>query len=239
VPDQREARIAGVCYLLVIAGGVFAALFVREALFVPGDAVATATAIAGHETLWRWGIALHAMYLLAGAAVNVIVYRLFRAVHATLALLALVLAMTAVAVEALLMTTLHAPLVLLGEGAALAAFDDAQRHALAYLAVRLFHIGWGFGLLMFAGFCVIIGGLILRSALVPRPIGALMVAAGAGYFVNSLAGVLSPSLAMSLLPWVLLPAFFGELSLALWLAAKGVRPSVPGGAPAPATPVVR
>jgi hypothetical protein len=64
----RLARIAGICYLAVIAGGVFAALFVREPLFTTGDAAATASAIAAHETLWRWGIAVHLLYLLPGAA---------------------------------------------------------------------------------------------------------------------------------------------------------------------------
>jgi hypothetical protein len=54
-------------------------------------------------------------------------------------------------------------------------------------------------------------------------LGVLMIAAGASYFVSSLAGVLSPPFADALLPWILLPPFAGELSLALWLAVKGVR----------------
>jgi hypothetical protein len=83
----RQARIAGFCYLLVIAGGVFAALFVRGALFAPGDVASTASAITANEALWRWGIAVHLLYLLPGAAVGVILYRLFKPVHATLALL--------------------------------------------------------------------------------------------------------------------------------------------------------
>ena len=49
------ARIAGLCYLMVIAGGLYAEVFVRASLLVPGDAAATARAIAANETLWRWG----------------------------------------------------------------------------------------------------------------------------------------------------------------------------------------
>jgi hypothetical protein len=71
------------------------------------------------------------------------------------------------------------------------------------------------------------GLLILRSRLIPRVIGALMIAAGASYFVNSLAGILSPRLSEGLLPWILLPCFVGELSLALWLAVKGVKAADP------------
>lgn len=35
--------------------------------------------------------------------------------------------------------------------------------------------------------------------------------------------ILSPALSNSLFPWVLLPCFLGELSLALWLVVKGVK----------------
>jgi hypothetical protein len=74
---------------------------------------------------------------------------------------------------------------------------------------------------------VLIGALILRSRLVPHVIGALMIAAGACYAVNTLALILSPDLSDQLVPWILLPPFLGELSLALWLVAKGVQVRVP------------
>jgi hypothetical protein len=219
----RQARIAGVCYLVVIIGGVFAALFVRERLFVSGDATATARSIAASESLWRWGIAVHAVYLFPGAAFGVILYRLFKPVHATLALLALVFALAPVAIEALLLTGLFVPLAMMGEPAPFSALDEGQRHALGYLGVRLFLTGWGFSLLLFSGFCTLIGLLILRSRLVPRVIGALMIAAGGGYFLNSLSAILSPALNAALLPGILLPSFVGEFSLALWLTIKGVK----------------
>lgn len=218
----REARIAGLCYLLVIAGGVFAALFVREALFVPGDAAATARSIAANESLWRWGIAVHGMYLFLGATFGVILYRLFRPVHSTIALLALVFAVAPVAIEALLLAALHVPLAMSGEGTAYNALDEGQRQALGYLAVRVFLTGWSFSLLLFSGFCTLMGVLILGSKLIPRVIGALMLAAGISYFLNSLSAILSPQFHAALLPGILLPPFIGELSLALWLTIKGV-----------------
>jgi hypothetical protein len=56
-----------------------------------------------------------------------------------------------------------------------------------------------------------------------------MVVAGACYAVNTLALVLSPALSERLLPAILLQRFVGELSLALWLLVKGVRPRAPHG----------
>jgi len=219
----REARIAGVCYFVVIAGGVFAALFVREALFVSGDPMATARSIAASESLWRWGIAIHALYLFPGAAFGVILYQLFKPVHATLALLALVFAVAPVVIEALLLTALYVPLAITREGTAFNALDEGQRQALGYLAVRLFFTGWGFSLLLFSGFCALVGILIVRSWLVPRVIGVLLIGAGVSYFLNSLTAIVSPALNARLLPWILLPSFVGEFSLACWLMIKGVK----------------
>jgi hypothetical protein len=49
-----------------------------------------------------------------------------------------------------------------------------------------------------------------------------MAHAGACYLINSFARILSPQLASMLFPAILLPAFIGELSLAMWLTGKGV-----------------
>lgn len=226
MPPERQARVAGFCYLLVIAGGVFAALFVREALYVPADPASTAQAIAANERLWRWGIAVHLLYLLPGATFGVILYRLFKPVHAVLALLALVFHVSGVAIEALLLTSLYVPLVVMEEGA-LGALTEGQRHALGYLAVRLFLTGWSFALVLFSSFCVVVGVLILRSRLIPHIIGALMIAAGASYFLNGIAGILAPRMLSVLLPWIFIFPFVGELSLALWLLLKGVNAPAP------------
>jgi Domain of unknown function (DUF4386) len=220
-PPARQARVAGLCYLLVIAGGLFAEVVVRESLVVPGDAAATARAIAADEALWRWGLAVHLLYLVPAIVMNVLICGLFRAVEPTLARLALVLSIASVTVEASSLLQLYVPLAMIEEPGALTTLGE-QQQALSYLAVSLFSTGFGFSLLFFAGFCVLVGALILRSRLVPRLIGLLMVLAGVCYAVNTLALVLSPALAERLVPAILLPPFVGELSLALWLLVKGV-----------------
>jgi Domain of unknown function (DUF4386) len=219
----RRARIAGLCYLAVIAGGLFAEGFVRGALVVPGDAAATARAIAADEALWRWGLAVRLLYLVPAVVVNVLVCGLLRPAGPTLARLALVFAVAGVTIEAASLGQLSVPLAMVEEGGALAALGEGQRQALSYLAIGLFSTGFGFALVFFAGFCVLVGVLILRSRLVPGVIGAMMVVAGACYVVNTLALVLSPALSDLLVPGILVPILVAELSLALWLTVKGVR----------------
>ena len=217
-----EARIAGALYLIVIAGGLFAGA-VQGFLTVPGDPAATAQAIAASESLWRWGIGVHLVYL-AGPAIimDVLLYRIFKQVQPTLALLALASALTAGAVEGAALLQLYVPLAVGESGDAFAALDGGQREALTYLAIRLYDTGSGFALLFFSGFCVATGVLILRSRLLPRAIGVMMLLAGICYFVNTLATIVAPALAGVLLPWILLPCFAGEASLATWLLVKGI-----------------
>lgn len=222
-----QARIAGLLYLIVIAGGFFAQVFVRGSLIVPGDAAATVRAIAADESLWRWGLAVQLVYLVAAVGVNVIIYGLFRSAGPTLARLAVVLSLVGVAIEVGVLLNLYVPLALLGDGGALGALGEVERQALSYLAIRLFSTGFGFVLLFFAGFCVLIGTLILRSRPVPRVIGALLIVAGISYAVNTLTMILAPELSDLLLPWILMPILPAELSLALWLLVKGVRVEVP------------
>ena len=69
---------------------------------------------------------------------------------------------------------------------------------------------------------MLIGALILRSRLVPRVIGAMMIVAGICYVVNTLALIVSPGFFKLINPTILLPILLAELSLALWLLLKGI-----------------
>ena len=208
---RRSARIAGALYVIVIAGGLFAGI-VQDSLTVRGDAAATGAALAAHESLWRWGIGVHLIYLAIPTTVmNVLLYRIFKPAEPTLALFALVFAIVSQAIEAAALL----PLVTAASG------TEAYPHALLDAALCLSEAGSAFALFFFSGFCVGIGAAIVRSRLVPRPIGLLMVAAGVCYFISSLSSVVAPALAHLLSPWIIIPCFVGEVSLAAWLLVKG------------------
>ena len=168
-------------------------------------------------------MAVHLLYLIPAVVVNVIVCGLFKPVGPTLARLALVFSLAGVTVEAASLLQLYVPLAMVEEGGALAALGHSQRQALSYLAISLYSTGFGFALLFFAGFCVLVGVLIMRSLLVPGVLGAMMIVAGACYVVNTMALILSPALSDRLVPGILL----AELSLALWLVVKGVKVEAP------------
>lgn len=221
MPPQVAARIAGFLYLLVIAGGLFAQVFVRERLIIGGDAAATADNLLQHATLFRLGFGIHLAYLLCAIVLAVILYDMLRRVSAALALLALCFDMAAITVEGIHLLHHLAPLLLLTDSG-LAGMEPSQLQAMAYAQARLFAYGFGISLVFFGAFCIVAGVLIYRSRFLPRTLGVMMVIAGICYLVNSFALFLAPGLASLLFPYILMPCLLAELSLALWLLVKGI-----------------
>jgi hypothetical protein len=216
---QAYARISGVLYLIIIAAGLFAEAFVRSRLIVPADAAATAANILAQETLFRVGIAADLSTFLLAIAVTVILYALLKPVNKNLALLMLLLNLAQDAVGGMNVLNTYRSLQLLGGADYLKVFSPEQLQAMALLALKGHAFGFGIALLFFGVSCIALGYLIFNSGFLPRILGILMAIAGACYLINSVALIVLPSLASILL---LLPAFIGELSFALWLTIKGV-----------------
>jgi hypothetical protein len=221
--SSRELRLAGLCYLAIIALGLWAEMFVRGSLVVPGDAAATAQRIAAQPQLWRICIAADLLMQLLDIPVIVVLWRLLRPVNETLALTATGLNLVQTAVLVANRVQLLAALDLLTTPAIGDAFLPGQREALAMLAVQLHGQGFGIGLIFFGVACVIRGALIAASGVLPRVLGWGLVLAGLAYLVNSGALLLAPAFAKLLFPAIMLPVFIGELAFALWLCVGRIR----------------
>jgi hypothetical protein len=55
-PNKKTARLAGLCFLLMVIFGLFAEIFFRGKLFVTEDIAATASNILSNVFLYRTGI---------------------------------------------------------------------------------------------------------------------------------------------------------------------------------------
>lgn len=217
------ARIAGLCYLIVIATGLFSEVFVRQAFLVPGDALATAKNIMEQESFYRLGFAADLVNFLIGLPCILIFFLLFRQINKPIALLALFMVIIQTAIIALNLVNQLSPLLLLRGDAYLTVFNTSQLAALSVYALKLQSQGYAIGLCFFGFYCLLIGYMIIVSALVPRVLGYLYALAGLCYLINSFTMFLSPGFANPLFPYVLMPCLVGELTLTLWMLIKGVR----------------
>jgi hypothetical protein len=222
---QAYARMGGVLYLIIIAAGLFAEAFVRDRLVVPADAASTATNIMAHESLFRLGIAADLTTFLCAVALTMILYVLLKPVNRNVALLMMIFNLVQDAIGGLNALNTYRPLQLLANTEYLRVFSTEQLQGLALLSLKAHSVGFGIALIFFGVSCLALGYLIFMSDFLPKVLGILIAIAGTCYLVNSLALILSPSLASILFPSILIPAFVGELSLAVWLTVKGV--SVP------------
>jgi hypothetical protein len=219
---QSYARIGGLLYLLIIAAGLFAEALVRDRLVVPGNAAATARNITDHAFMFRLGIAADLSTFVCAVALTVILYVLLKPVNRSAALLMLGFNLVQDAIGGLNALNTYRPLQLLGGAAYLKAFSPQQLEAMALLSLNTHSIGFAVALMFFGCSCLALGYLTLTSGFLPKALGVLMAIAGACYLANSAAVILSPRLASILFPSILVPAFIGELSFAVWLTVKGV-----------------
>ncbi len=215
----RELRISGLCYLAIIALGLYSEAFVRGSLVVAGNAAATAERIVANPLLWRSGLVADLLMQVLDLPIIVMMWRLLKPVNEPLAMTATGLNLVQTCVLVANRVQALAALDVLTSPSMATAFLPGQRDALALFAVNLHGQGFGIGLIFFGFACVLRGWLIIRSGVLPRVFGWLIALAGLCYLVNSFALLLAPAFAALLFPAILLPALVGELSLALYLTA--------------------
>ncbi len=177
------ARIGGAIYLIIIGLGLFGETFIRDRLIVSGNATATAANIASMEPLWRFGIAAELFLLLCAVTSTWIFFVLLRPVNGDLALLAVFFNLVSMGLEAVIQLNFIAVLFPLDNVSYLRTFSAEQR-SLWHSPARLYSYGFGFSLIFFACFCLIMGWLIVRSDYLPKAMGILLQIAGLCYLTR-------------------------------------------------------
>lgn len=133
---QAYARIGGALYLLIIVLGAFAEGFVANQLIAPGDAATTAHNIMVAPGLWQLSVAGDLVVVLCAVPLLWIEYLLLRPVNRQLVLLAVLLNVVSVAVEAISKLFLLMVMPTLASPTYLNAFAPPQLEVLANLALR-------------------------------------------------------------------------------------------------------
>jgi len=218
---QMYARIAGICYLLIILLGIFGQLVVRGSLLVPGDAAATIANLTASPLLWRLGIIGDIAMHLLDIPVMIILYLLLSTVNKSVALMGLAFNLIQTAVLATNKLALMVPLIMLGSTEYQAATETHALHEQIMLLIEVHNYGFGLGLIFFGCTCLAYGYLIIKSNYFPTLIGILMAAAGLCYVINSVVLIVAPAVSSFVFP-ILGICLLAELSFSLWLLIKGV-----------------
>jgi hypothetical protein len=221
---HNPGRVAGVIYLLLVVLAPFRLMYIPSALYVRGDATATASNIANHELLFRLGMVSDLLCGTICIFLALALYRLFKGVDQNLAVLMVILGgVLPAAIDFFNVLNDAATLMLVRGADFLSVFDKPQRDALAMLFLRLHHqeivaaeIFWGLWLFPLAI-------LTYRSRFLPRFLGVWLIINGFAYLIISFTGLLLPQYE-DMVSNIAFPALLGEMAFMLWLVIKGAKP---------------
>ena len=219
---KKQARVAGLLYLLASIIGFFCLAYVPAKLIVSGDATATANRIRASETLLRLGIASELTSFIIFIFVVLALYRLFKAVSEKHAVAMATLLLISIPISLLNLLNEIAALILVSGASFLSAFEKGQLDALAYMFLRLHGQGfivaqifWGLWLFPF-------GILVIRSGFIPRFLGYLLFIAASGYLASSFTSLLLPAY-RHLVDQFAMVLEAGELPIIFWLLIWGAK----------------
>lgn len=221
--SEREpnllARIAGVAWLVAIAAGLFAELYVRPATVVHGDAVATAARITASQPLFRLGVAADLTGIVASLVFTLLLYPLLRPVSRNVSMVAAGFGLAGCAIAGANLLNFFAPLILIGLPP---ASSSAAADPWVLVFLRLYSVGYNLSIVFFAFQVAVVGWLILRSTFLPAVLGILFLIEGLCNLAHSLLVILMPAVPPQLDSLLLLPGLFAEGGMTLWLLIAGV-----------------
>jgi len=218
---KRQARVAGLLYLLASIPGAFCLIYIPSHFFVSGDAAATANKIAASEPLFRFGILSELVGFIGFIFVARALYRLFVGVNKAHASLMVTLIVVSIPISLLNVLNETAALRLVHGGAFLSVFDKPQSNALAMLFLRLHFDGFMVAQIFWGLWLIPFGILVYESGFLPRILGILLIIACFGYLANSLVGLdVAPNDAITRVVGQLTIC---ELPIIFWLLIVGAR----------------
>ncbi|PHN07766.1 DUF4386 domain-containing protein [Flavilitoribacter nigricans] len=218
--SKKLAGIAGLLYLAVILFGVFAEVYVRGELLVPGNAAETITRLQADPGWFRLGFVSDLLMITAFFLLPLPLYRLLRPIQRELAATMVLCVLVSVAVMCANMLNHFAILLVLDPMNA--PFAPEQTQSLVRLFAELHKNGYRIAQIFFGLWLLPLGILSWRSGFVPRWIAISLVVACFSFLLDFFLFFLLPGYSAETSSWVTLPTVIGEFSFCGWLLIQGI-----------------
>lgn len=225
MPQRAVGRMAGLLYLAYIV--TFAtSSFIQGHPIVWGDAAATANAIVAAQGMFRLGVTMELNAALLFLLTAWALYVVFKPVNNNLALLFLLLNLVGVSIECVDILLHFSALLVCSGSATLSAFKPDQLQTLGLIFLKLSGSGGMVCGLFYAAWLFPLGYLAIKSRLLPKIFGILLILDGISLMICLVQMWFFPGYEKWMYP--LYPVMFvAECGLGLWLAIKGVKQREP------------
>ena len=222
--NKKQARIAGLLYLIVVLTGIFNLMYVPSKLIVWDNASVTFNNILESETLFRLGIVAGIICYTAFLILPIVLYQLLNQVNKTYAVGMVALAVISVPLSLVNLLNKVNVLTLIDKAQypQVIEADELQAQVLLYLdfynnGIEIASVFWGLWLLPF-------GYLVFKSGFLPKILGICLMAGCFGYLTNFIGGFLFQNYAgLGIARFVSLPGSIGEIGICLWLLIIGIK----------------
>ena len=219
---KKTARGAGILYIIMDVFMIFSGMVVDPKIYVPGDAVATASNILASEWLFRLGFVSWIVGYIVFLFLVLALYNLFKSVDKGQARLMVILVVASVPLSILNMLNQYAPIVLLSGAEHLSAFNPAQLQTLSMVFLDMYNNGIMVAEIFWGLWLIPLGILVYKSGFVPKVLGVLLIVGCFGHLLSFLSTFLFPDYSAILIP-ISEMVMVGELPIFLWLLIKGAK----------------
>ena len=221
--QRTAAKLVGALYLIQMTLAIFGEVFVRGRLVVPRDAVQTAANIRASETLFRLGLAGDLVIYTTLIVLIWGLYVILKPINRDGALLGAFFRIAEQAILATTTLTAFIALRLLGRAEYLQAADPTQLQVLARVFVSIYGVGLSVGFVFLGLGSAVFSYVWLKSGYIPRALAWLGIVASLLLSGMSLITIVFPGVYAVLGMTYMVPMFFYEVGLGLWLLIKGLR----------------
>ncbi len=189
---KRLARIAGLLYLAVGILGGFAFAGVYSAMYVAGDAAATAGNLFANAGLVKIGVAADLIQVVVWVFLALTLYVLLQHVSGYAARAMVVLVAIGASISFLNILFEFQGMRIATDPTYTATVGAAGATALAMVMLDLQHYGYAIAGIFFGLWLVPLGYLAFKSGMFPRVLGVVLVVGGIGYLFDTLADIRGP-----------------------------------------------
>ena len=214
---KKNARIAGLMFLLMVVSGLFAELFFRQKLFT-ADAAETTNRILENTLLFRAGILSDIVMSLSYLLTALVLYQLLRTVDENKARLMVLFAAAGCVI--LLVNVMNEYMPLIYANTTAGALTAPQLSELSRLSFSAYNNGYMIGQVFFALWVLPLGQLVCRSKFIPKVFGYLFLVEAVCGLLSVVAHFLLGSETISTI--LLLPGTVAEFAFLLWLLIRGI-----------------
>lgn len=219
---KRNARIAGLIYLILTITALYSYIYVSSKIRVPGDDIATLNKILSNEFLYRTGILSDLISSISFIFLVLVLYKLFKPVNDYWAKLMVVLVIVLVTIDVLLEVFKITSLMTL-KGEVLKTLQPDQLQNLAILFRKVSGYGVSINTIFIGLWLIPFGMLVYKSGFIPWILGLLLIMNGVAYIIDSFIFLLFPEYRIFVSHFTIVFETIGEPLMILWLLIKGVK----------------